>query len=564
MSAPPQHAHRRGRLRSVRVRGQARGHAEAGAALPVVLGVMLTLTAFMLSALALVLNNMAPSRSDQDSRAALAAAQAGVDEYISRLSVDSEYWDRGNADPGNTAFDPAGRVVPGTGTEGARFRYRVLTDSATTAQQGYIVLEVTGTSQPPGSGRAVSRTLTVRLEPTGFLDYVYFTNFETIDPSLRDVNEQVRDLCTRHYYTPYSSGGYYAATRPDSYCPIINWTSGDVVDGPLHSNDALYVGGAVRFTDRKTESSWVKTVEPNKLWRGPGTPSTGTSSAPGYWPRYAGTLDLPDANTELLKYVQPVTDSSPNPDTATARPGCLYVGATRITFDNNQMKVFSPNTTNAPERCLTTASRALEQTKPVPEVIYVAPATGPCEGVGYPRLEEDVTDRTTTDYNPCRGSAFVSGTVDGRTTVSAEDDIVVTADLNVADDGAATDVIGLIAGNYVWVYHPVRDNGTNLLDSADAVRTIEAALVSLRHSFVVQNWSVGAPLSTNSNQASKLRVFGSISQQFRGPVGTGTAAAPSTGYLKNYIYDDRLQVLQPPYFILPENAPWEVVQTTDG
>jgi hypothetical protein len=526
---------------------------EDGVALPIVLGLMLMLTAFMLSSLALVLNNMAPSRSDQDSRAALAAAQAGIDEYISRLSANSEYWDRGNVDAANPAFGATGTPVPGTGTgtNGPRFRYRVLTSSATTAQEGFITLEVTGTSRPPEGGRTISRTLTTRLEPSGFLDYVYYTDYEVVDPSLQGMNAATRAACTRYHYNG----------RSDDTCGRIVFPAGDVVDGPLHSNDALYVDGSVRFSSPRTESSWVKTSNPGQLWRGPGTPSVGTPAAPGYWPRYQAIIDLPDANTQLLRYVQPRTDDSPTPDNPLDRPGCLYEGATRIEFVDDQMKVWSPNTRNAPDRCLTTGSRATEQTKAIPAVIYVAGTSGSCQGVGFPAANEDTSDRITTNYGACRGTAFVKGIVDGKVTVSAEDDIVVTADVRVADAGAGTDVIGLVADNYVWVYHPVLANGANLLPSAQAVRNIDAAIVSLRHSFVVQNWAVGASLSTSSDQASKLRVFGAIAQQFRGPVGT---ASGTTGYLKNYIYDDRLQVLQPPYFIAPENAPWEAVLTTDG
>lgn len=528
---------------------------DEGVALPMVLGTMFVLTAFLLTSLGLVINNMAPSRSDQDAKAALAAAQAGVDEYISRLNANSEYWAEGNGDPDNDAFTSDGVAIPGTGGQAASFRYTVLTDDATTAQQGFITLQVTGTSQPNGGGREMSRTLTARLQPSGFLDFIYYSDYETIDPSLLGYDPDDMNSCTRYHYEG----------RSDSLCPFINWTTGDVVDGPLHSNDALYVGGTPRFAEPQTESSWVKTSNPDKLWRGPGTPVLSGGATPGFYPRYAEAIDLPDANTELLRYVRPKTDSTTVPDTDAERPGCLYRGATTITFVGDQMEVLSPNTTDAPDRCLDTGDAEDEQTVDIPPVIHVAPTTDDCEDVGYPRNNEDDSNRKTTDYDPCRGTVFVEGEVDGQVTVSAEDDIVVTADLTVADDGA-TDVIGLVAGNYVWVYHPVKNGGANLLPYDEAVRDIEAAILSLRHSFVVQNWDVGARLSTGSDPNSKLRVFGAIAQKFRGPVGTGVtgAANPSTGYTKNYVYDWRFRVLQPPYFLAPEDAPWVAVRITDG
>ena len=64
-----------------------RASSDQGVALPMVLGTMLVLTAFLFSSLALALKSMNPARGDQDSKAALAAVQAGIDEYISRLSA---------------------------------------------------------------------------------------------------------------------------------------------------------------------------------------------------------------------------------------------------------------------------------------------------------------------------------------------------------------------------------------------------------------------------------------------------------------------------------------------
>ena len=36
------------------------------------------------------------------------------------------------------------------------------------------------------------------------------------------------------------------------------------------------------------------------------------------------------------------------------------------------------------------------------------------------------------------------------------------------------------------------------------------------------------------------------------------------GYIKDYVYDPRLRVQQPPYFLQPDAAPWVVAQVTDG
>lgn len=530
-------------LRGRRARMGAGGK-DDGVALPMVLGTMFILTIFLLTSLSLVLANTRPARADQDSKTALAAAQAGVDEYISRLtSTNGQYWTNAGVDAANPAMDPnpatpqcenGGRSVPGAGATAAKFCYRVLTPTTETAKFGYIKLEVTGMSTPPAGGKTVTRTLTTTLRPDGFIDFIYYTDVEVLDPLLLGDPSN----CSRYYYASRGSG-----------CTEIQWGPNDVIDGPMHSNDALQVGGSVWFKNQRTESSWNK-ADKTKLWWGSGTPKSGSGA---YWPKYAPTVPIPAGNQALLKYVQPKTDTDPNTD----RPGCLYTGSTRITFVGNKMKVFSPNTKDAstPSRCLTVSNRNTEQTKDIPPVIYVKPTTGSCTGVGYP-LSGEYRDKESPDYTTCRGTAYVSGNVQGQVTVSAEDDVVVTGDLTV-QDRTDTDVIGLVAGNYVWVYHPVkctsRSSSCEMLSSSERVNKIDAAVLSLRHSILVMNWDRGVDLG-------RLSVYGALAQKYRGPVGT----TANTGYDKDYVYDTRFKSLQPPYFLSPDNTPWRASQVTDG
>ncbi|HXV51720.1 MAG TPA: hypothetical protein VD765_00705, partial [Solirubrobacterales bacterium] len=59
-----------------------------------------------------------------------------------------------------------------------------------------------------------------------------------------------------------------------------------------------------------------------------------------------------------------------------------------------------------------------------------------------------------------------------------------------------------------------------------------------------------------------LIVNGVIAQLFRGTVGTTSGGSSVTGYLKNYTYDDRLKVQQPPYLFELASASWRVVRET--
>jgi type II secretory pathway pseudopilin PulG len=529
-----------------------------------VVGAMLILATFLLTMVAYTVASVPAARRDQDAKTAVAAAEAGLEEYLARLDADANYWKNGNLDPANPALQdpsqraPAGRVIPGTGTAGARYRYSLLTTPAQTAKSGIIRLKVTG-STPGTGGNPVERTLTASLTPKGFLGFIYLSDAEVTDPDLVGG----KAICKNYYY-PY---GGQPSRGSGNGCAEIQWTGGDTVRGPLHSNDALQINGLVNFTDSRTESSWpalnVATPPAQTWW-------TTTGQGPplaGFAPKYAAPLALPAGNSELLKQVEPDVDGD-----GAVGPGCYYAGATRITFQGTSMRVYSPSTTRTgtPSRCLDVANRGVEQTKPIPPVIYVDGTTNSCTlgTVGYPRSGEQYTvgsstapswasfsGTATTNYDCSRGSVYAQGTVTGQVTVAARDDVVVTDDLTLAAGTTGTDVVGLVAGNYVWVYHPVNSSGANL-SGAPVVNDLQAAVLSLRHSFVVQNWSKGTPLGT-------LNVTGAIAQKLRGPVGTGSSTSIASGYYKNYVYDSRLSVMQPPYFLTPDSSPWQVSALTD-
>jgi hypothetical protein len=168
-----------------------------------------------------------------------------------------------------------------------------------------------------------------------------------------------------------------------------------------------------------------------------------------------------------------------------------------------------------------------------------------------------------TAYDCRRGDVFVRGVVGRPLTVSASGDVVVTGDTTYTTGSQA--VLGLIAKNDVEVYHPVGcldtpspgatcapDRYTELPSAPRDVR-IDAAILSLEHSFTVQNFDRGGDLGT-------LTVTGGIYQRFRGPVASVTPLQTRTGFTtKDYRYDKRLLSLPPPSFLEPKVAAWQVV-----
>ncbi|HEX2809382.1 MAG TPA: hypothetical protein VHN80_24735 [Kineosporiaceae bacterium] len=530
------------------------GRDEQGSILLLVLGSLVAISLVLFATLAYAVQTSKPTRHDQDAKIAFSAAQAGIDEYVSRLTANDNYWKNGDSDSLNSAFG-SGQTIQGTGTAGAKYTYHVLSTPASTAQDGLIRVQVTGTSTPGAGHDAISRTVIATLQVRGFLSYVYLSDVEVVDPSIIGGSAS----CANYHY---ATGGTPA--RPTSGCNEIQWTGGDTVRGPLHSNDALQINGSVNFTDTQTESSWptLNGTASSTTWWGSQSPPLS-----GHSPVYAAGVSLPVSNATLLQYVSPDVDGS---SSTPPGPGCYYQGASEFVFNGGSMSVRSPMTSRSdtPARCLATATRSQWQTiTPIPPVIYVDSATsgscstGSTSAFSYPQANANYNAGTSTavswgdspNYSCMRGTAYVKGQVASSLTIASADDVVVTGNLTV-DSLTGANVIGLVAGNCVWVYHPVNSSGNNLLTTP--VSTIQAAILSLRHSFLVENWAQGSALGT-------LTVTGAIAQKFRGPVGTGSGSNISTGYYKYYSYDSRLANVQPPYFLKPTSTPWKITSVVD-
>ncbi len=116
-------------------------------------------------------------------------------------------------------------------------------------------------------------------------------------------------------------------------------------------------------------------------------------------------------------------------------------------------------------------------------------------------------------------------------------------------------LLGLIANNFVRVYHPC-SSGTNGSRLADQPRrsTPRSSRSTTRSS---------STTTTAATQLGTLTVNGAIAQKFRGPVGT-FGGGGGTGYSKNYVYDDRLRYLEPPSFIEPIQSAWVIGRETIG
>lgn len=590
-------------------------HTDDGVALPTVFGIGMVMMIMIAVSMSAVTSGLNKTRTDENWNAALNAAQAGVQEYQSRLSNDSTYWrygnpaslfSRGSDGIPEVVAPPAGRANPAFGIGGswanvegsqgrAQYRYEVNTDRY--QAQGKLQLRATGRV---GS---TTRSIVVDLKQDGFINWLYFTGYEVQDPQFTG-----KAFCADRY-------AYGLNARPlgsdANECAQIQFGrvgAPDVFDGPVHSNDMLYICNA------EFRSAVTSTATPTRATRA----GTCTGGTPPSAVTYAPAVVIPQTNATDRR--QTFID-----DAEVARPGCLYTGPTKITFSMvggvAKMNIVSPwtkvtnprpgelsgvskpecgnvaamhtsagSTVDALDSNLMFVQNVPTNTSNVngwasgttPNWSGTAVVCGTDASMGgwtfgthkYPITNEFSPEGSSTSavaYGCRNGDAYVQGVVGSAVTVSSENYVYVMGDVtNPA--GIETAMTGLIGNNGVIVYNPVsasqttcrtQDNRGNctawnygapytaLLGSSGTNRTIHGALMSVQHTIQVQNYSRVA--------RGTLTVVGSMAQKYRGP--TGTSGSATTGYTKAYSYDKRFLSTAPPKFLTPTSTTYGITQT---
>ena len=528
---------------------------ELGFSMIAVMGVMAASSLFVAAAFAAANGDLPLTRDSQDRKQAYAAAEAGINYYQFHLNQDSDYWTRcTNVPPPNgTENQPVNqrwngitpptdprrwRKVAGTPTE---YTIELLPANGAAqcveGDQTTMIDPATGSFKIRATGRPrpnskLRRTLVSQFRRRSFLDFLYFTEYETTDPIAYSSSWQswAQSKCgDKPRALRATTGG------PNSNgCAEIQFADFDDIKGPFHTNDDILTCGTATFGRPAPHTDSIEFSGPP-----PGYTKLGGSCSGN--PVFGTT---PRADVEPLK--MPPTNGTLK---AVAQAGGrVFNGETWIRFNGDgTMQVRNKALGGA---CYTFGNQGGGCNLPLPGngVIYVeTPLTGAnCSTVQPSNADYAITDKC--------GNLYVSGDYTKSLTLSADNDIIVRPWMNTSKvgdiNGIGTSVMGLIAQNFVRVYHPCSpENGTSSLMKAV---TIDAALLSLEHSFTVDNHDCGSQLD-------QLTVMGAIAQKYRGVVGT----TGGTGFKKNYLYDDRLRYRSPPYFLNPIAASWHVVRSNE-
>jgi hypothetical protein len=586
---------------------------DEGVALIVVIGIGAVLTLLVTAALSISLSGVVKAQTDQNWNGAVAAAYAGVDDYKSKLANDGTYAQYGNPDAVFSAQSKAaGTLVLPTGAKanpalgiglngtwamiagggGAPAYYRYEVDNSSYSSTGVLRLRSTGRVGNQ------ARSVVVNLKQSGFIDFLYFSNYEVADPVFTGLDGTDGTVnCAKYDWQSRSSS-----------CDQIQFASGDVINGPLHSNDTLYICGAT-FNGPVTTATTKTPPRYDKPSSGCSTPTFKFTGNPAFAP----VIAMPPSNAQMKDETR--TDLTAQ----VPRPGCLYTGPTSIVFNaDGTMTVRSPWTkatrvvgnpataAGTPPPGASTCGQPGNPTAanlaanantlagefgqkiavPANNLVYVqsvptsrpgdpnfwaatkkpvgltctglSGSTGSGNGIGFPAKDEFApTTQGISAYDCYNGDAFVQGTMRGALTISADNYVYVTGDIAYQDPKA--DILGLVAQNAVWVWNPMKCTSaakdcvvgkpSNFSELLADNRRIDAAILSVNHTFQVQNYNVGGKRGT-------LTINGAIAQNFRGPV--GTSGSGGTGYLKNYLYDQRYRNIAPPKFLVPPSTTYGV------
>lgn len=462
------------------------------------------------------------SRQDQDYKQAYGAAESGLQWYLNSLGTNNNYYvtcntglpnpSPGQAAPVNQQWNGSGvdpRIWRNLPDEEATYTVELLPAPGRTAcvpNDQYSMVDPNGNMRlrVTGRSRGQTRSVLATLRRRNFIDFVYFTNYETLDPAAYSNPVTAEANCAK-----------YRASRVG--CTEIRFTDVDDQLGPVHTNDNFLVCGTPQFG--RTQRDRVEASSGAEMFveACPSDPDVrGTPDHP------AVSLGLPPSNLAIKDV---------------AATDYRFLGHTTIVLQGTSMLV--TNVQRWPD--------GLAHSVPLPTngVIW-AGASGTCTAT-YDRSQDY-------SFNPATcGDIWVKGTYGSDLTIAADNDIVINGHLDKGSDGL---LLGLIANNFVRVYHPVSDDCDDNLTGYIPNLRIAAAILALKHSFIVDNWGCGNPMGD-------LIVDGAIAQRFRGPVGTVSGLTIASGYRKDYEYNDRLRYREPPFFLDPVQASWRVARQNE-
>jgi hypothetical protein len=516
-------------------RVRARLSSESGFTMLIALGVLAVTALLAAAVFVAVQGDVHNTQHDLDQKRAYAAASAGVNSFLYQLNQNPSYW--GTCPNDNLAQTP----VPGSST-GALYAYQPIYNpgfsasncsadptSAMISGPGTLNMEFGGYSGNASLNQQVGRAIVATFRKDSPFDFVWYTVYEALDPSINGFT---------------GCNVWYRQGR-QANCNIV-WVSGDVINGPMYTQDQYLINPGASPTFGRGPADKIESAAPGtsaaNICSGN---NCGSANIVGKAVPNAGIISLPPTNAQLL------TDATNH--------GTVFSGTTTITLNGTSATVVNCPSNVATDPCTTSTVNATST-----PIIYVQNAAS-CSPPQYTPFGSTYPTNSSGNYYGCSGDVYVSGNYTGPLTIASANNIIVDGNIttNTGQTGN-TAVLGLVANEFIRVMHGVTARGsafqqcssnqvtaTNIPSQTFPNITIDAAIMAVQHSFIVDNYDCGA-------QIGNITVTGAIAQYFRGTVGTTSG----TGYLKKYAYDNRLELLLPPYLFDISSSGWHVIRET--
>lgn len=568
--------------------------------------VMVLLSGFTVVTVLATDSDRKQSRQGIDDVAGRASSQAALDELYSHVFADPEFLDPLFQDPAGTVVHPGvgkdsagrpkwarlvnGQMVPcSQGTSLSDVAASLTRDcvhvgllgqelNPVTSTPEAVVVEVTTRTECDGAESECTYTrMTQRLRKRHFFDYLYYTQYNTLDPTLYGetadlTTGEAQTLCADRYAVRRNPENGRTARDPRCLDIAYQGEQGaakggprtDVVRGPLFSNDDyILTCGNPLFEGTVQVAGQGNPTVPGQIWRSAfetredkcsntppsfnGNPAAVVAAPELTLPcllntrRCAASEDFRAAAGERYRLVQAV------PTVPVRIVMRLQSGKTVMDISGAGLK--SATGVPLPQEGTPKAAAIVHVTGDVELTSPEAGTTGVLKGV--------LSVFATKQLRIAGDVAYASPSTPGQPFPAPE--CTSTA-------GNATDLLGLTAGEAVIVTQIEGEFEDN------QPRCLDAVILSLRSTVYVPEWDVEQDnYTTNAgkgkgdgnaiSRAPRLRLFGALATKYQGVFG-GYGADDGklvSGYRKDFYFDDRLRTgkIQAPYIVSPISARWE-------
>jgi Tfp pilus assembly protein PilE len=447
---------------------------QAGFTMIVVLGVMLVTSLLLVAAFTAANGEVRLTSLDRAQKKAYYAAEAGVEDYEYHLTQDGNYLSYCTSPPSeNPALNQVPETshratVPSTSGEPTNEQYAIQLLPAESdklvgdhkCDPNHLVETMieeegsaTGTFRIESTGYSggEERTLVATFRNANFVSYVWYTKYETGDPVIYG-EPPTTPTALPNYYN--ECGAFYG-TRPGQErlklagfeyplrCAENLFKSGESVNGPMHTGDHAGICGSPVFG--RNENDRIEFGNGGKP-EGEGYSNEGVcgeASTPVFkgkhiLPKETLSIEPPPGDEELKHIVE---------------PSYLYEEKTEIILEGSTMTVFKHKGAGAGVE-----KEEKNVAYPPNGVIYVSGGCGQKYSPFGP-IPRYAGNEVAAESDTTCGNVYVHGEYTKSLTIAAENDVIINGNITTPVNGEGTPttnaLLGLIANNFVRIYHPV-------------------------------------------------------------------------------------------------------------